>query len=434
MAAALITAVLFSAFRGDKQAKGNDVGQATVSDSLILQGEPGPALVVEEPEEAAAYEEAASYTELVEQLMDAVTRGNTGFVQEKLLYGSGNGTWEQFDGAEIERFVRYLNENDVQRENLQKKLSEGASYSASDSEGRFFVLLPLIYCSITTDMEETAVTVEGFDEKQIGTQDTLTQGPLLPMEYTVAASNASWELQKEKKINVDLTMEEIPVAFTSGEESVHTGGHIVAIDAGHQAKADTTKEPIGPGASETKARVAGGTTGVSTGLREYELTLSVANKLKQELISRGYEVVMIRESHDVNISNSARAEIANAAEAEAFVRIHANGAEDSSVSGALTMAPSLNNPYCASIAQSSQALSEAVLQAFCEATGARNRGVSITDTMSGINWCQVPVTIVEMGFMSNPAEDEQMAQDDYQNRMAGGIADGLDRYFSAPAQ
>ena len=70
-----------------------------------------------------------------------------------------------------------------------------------------------------------------------------------------------------------------------------------------------------------------------------------------------------------------------------------------------------------------------ITDAVCAATGFKNRGVQETDSMSGINWCKIPVSIVEMGFMSNPEEDQKMARDDYQELIAGGIANGIDAYY-----
>ena len=205
---------------------------------------------------------------------------------------------------------------------------------------------------------------------------------------------------------------------------------LIAIDAGHQRYGNSEKEPVGPGAKETKAKVTAGAVGCVSGLPESELNLAVSLKLRDELKSRGYEVLMIRESQDVDISNAKRAQMANNAGAAAFVRIHADSVDNASVKGATALCQTASNPYNGQLYAKSRRLSECIINEMTAETGGRSRGVRETDTMSGINWCMVPVTIVEMGFMSNPEEDTVMATEEYQWKIARGIADGLDAFFS----
>ena len=217
----------------------------------------------------------------------------------------------------------------------------------------------------------------------------------------------------------------------STQETSNVGeGKLICIDAGHQATPNTDTEPVGPGAEDKKAKVSAGNTGVTTGTEEYELNLEVALKLQSALEARGYTVKMIRTSNDVDISNAARAELANSDNADAFIRIHANGSTDTNASGVMTVCQTKDNPYNADIYDSCKRLSADVLSGMAAATGANSEGVWETDSMSGINWCQVPVTIVEIGYMTNSEEDQKLVTSDYQNLLAKGIADGIDAYFA----
>ncbi len=273
---------------------------------------------------------------------------------------------------------------------------------------------------------EIATTTEKKTTEQETTAVVTTSEMATTIETTIETTvETTAETTVETTVETATTREE-----TTRRPSHNHTGHIVVIDPGHQLSGDSSMEPDGPGSSQMKARVTSGTRGVATGITEYQLNLDIGLKLKKELKKRGYAVYMTREVNEVNISNKERAEYANSIDADISVRLHGNSFGDASVNGALTMAPSTANPYVGNIANDSQKLSQCIIDAYCQMTGMKNRGVSLSDTMTGINWCEMPVTILEMGYMSNQSDDTNMSDSDYQKKMVVGIANGIDAYFN----
>lgn len=204
----------------------------------------------------------------------------------------------------------------------------------------------------------------------------------------------------------------------------------VVLDPGHSSVVESGSEPLGPGSSQMKSKDTYGTSGVATGVPEYRLTLQVGLKLKKLLEGRGYKVVMTRTDSSKPLSCVQRTQIANNAKADAYIRIHANGVDSSSVTGAMTICTTPSNPWApAGLYKKSRALSESVLNSFVKATGCRREYVWETDSMTGNNWSTVPVTIIEMGYMSNPSEDSLMQTSSYQYKMVKGIANGIDAFL-----
>ena len=251
---------------------------------------------------------------------------------------------------------------------------------------------------------------------------------------TASTGKTAGETAAETAASGETASETAAIGETAGEEFSKPGEEkeykgLIVIDPGHQQYGNSDQEPVGPGASQTKAKVSSGTSGVASGVPEYQLTLEISLKLRDELEERDYKVIMCRDTNEIDISNSERADIANDADADAFVRIHANGCGDPGRSGAMTICQTPGNAYNGHLYEKSRALADCILDAYVLATGINYEYVWETDSMSGINWSQVPVTIVEMGYMTNSEEDLNMQDSQMQEKMVDGIADGIDAYM-----
>ena len=205
---------------------------------------------------------------------------------------------------------------------------------------------------------------------------------------------------------------------------------VVVVDPGHDLRGNPATEPIGPGSSKQKIKDGGGTHGVVSGLTEAELNLRVALRLRALLEQAGVRVVMTRrKTAQTSMGNIARARIANEARANLFLRIHADGSTDRSVRGTHTLYPAFRRGWTDDVYATSRRAARIVQAETRSALGFPDRGLQERSDFTGFNWSDVPVILVEMGFMTNPAEDRLLATEAYQRRAAIGLCRGTLRFL-----
>jgi len=255
---------------------------------------------------------------------------------------------------------------------------------------------------------------------------------LLAALCTISAAFAEVEIIEDIGVVASAPVEAAVTPEPSAEATVEPQptevprlhGLIIGIDPGHQAQANSDREPVAPDSDETKAKVSSGTAGRSTGIAEYITNLDVALQLRDALEEMGCTVVMTREVHDIDISNVERALLMNEAGCDLVLRIHCDGAEDKSVNGTSMYVRKTGEKQ-----EESEAAAYVLLEAMCEKTGAKSRGVFLRDTYTMNNWSTVPCILVEMGFMSNHEEDEKLNDPAYQQLLVEGMVEGICRYF-----
>jgi N-acetylmuramoyl-L-alanine amidase len=210
--------------------------------------------------------------------------------------------------------------------------------------------------------------------------------------------------------------------------AVDSGLGVVVIDAGHEGSAVKGTDPLGPGSSTQMPKIESGASGVATHVDESKRNLEVALVLQKVLEARGVNVVMVRTSQNVKITNKQRAQMANNANAALFIRLHCDSGP-SNITGILTLRPTKNWYPASPIVAKSAIAAKLVHNAVVAETGAKDRGITPRSDLVGFNWSKVPSVLVEMGMMSNPAEDRKLATADYQRKLADGMANGIIAYL-----
>jgi N-acetylmuramoyl-L-alanine amidase len=195
---------------------------------------------------------------------------------------------------------------------------------------------------------------------------------------------------------------------------------LVCLDPGHGtlARVGAEREPIGPGSSTLKIKDPGGAPG------EAGVVLDIALRTRMVLAARGIRVAMTRTRGGYAGGNVARARFCNARGASLMLRIHADGSTNRSLRGVHTLYPTLRRGWTDDIYAKSVRAARLVQRAVVDSTGAPDLGLQRRSDLTGFNWADVPVVLVETGFLSNPAEARLLHSPSYRARIARGLAVG----------
>ena len=197
--------------------------------------------------------------------------------------------------------------------------------------------------------------------------------------------------------------------------SLPVSGKTVVIDAGH-GKPDEGAES-------------------SNGTTEAETNLKIALKLQNLLEQSGSTVILTRSDENAiydidsktlkqkkisDIHN--RVKIGNESQADIFVSIHLNKIPEQQYYGWQCFYKEGN--------EDGKKLAELIQSNLNESMQKENNRVAMKiDNIYIIKKVEIPTTIVECGFLSNPEEEKQLLDDNYQNKLAWGIYNGIIDYF-----
>lgn len=236
----------------------------------------------------------------------------------------------------------------------------------------------------------------------------------------------------------------IPLRDTGNERK--KGRYVVALDAGHGG--------IDPGAVG------------KSGLLEKTISLAIAKKLRDQLVATGrYDVLMTRDT-DIFHSLRDRVTIARAGRADLFISLHADTIKDRSVRGAsvYTLSETASDSEAGELASKENRadiiagvdtteISSEISMILIELSQreAKNRSAHFTELLTTqlaketkllrnthryagfrvLKAPDVPSVLIELGYMSNRQDEQNLQSPDWQNRMARSISSSVDDYFKS---
>lgn len=207
-----------------------------------------------------------------------------------------------------------------------------------------------------------------------------------------------------------------PVALSASQGNYDIVNKVIYLDAGHGG--------YDPGA-------------VYFGTSEKTLNLQMQTLVKSKLEAQGYTVVTTR-TDDTFTDLLPRSEKANNSLSDLFVSLHFNASTSSQASGIETYYYEYYEEYPSRINEifhndperlsRSSVLAEAIQAATTAKTGAKNNGV-LRNTFAVLRETTAPAVLVELGYMSNASEFQNISNVNYQEKLAQGIVSGILSYY-----
>lgn len=226
------------------------------------------------------------------------------------------------------------------------------------------------------------------------------------------------EFKNEKLESIDLK---------SDDEYIKNREITILIDPGHTKNISNGKEKVSPDGDETKLKETVGATGANTKKAEHDIVVDVALNLEEELLEKGYNVVLTKRKAEDSLTNIERARMGNEIKADLVVKLHCDSSNSRSARGASMLIPKSKGYITKEIEEKSKEYGEIIFNTYLEETKLKSRGLIYREDLTGFNWSEVPVVLLEMGYISNEEDEAYIVNRENQKNIAKSISDGIEK-------
>lgn len=269
-------------------------------------------------------------------------------------------------------------------------------------------------------------SVVGYDYKELN----IKTGSISNVRVSQYSPDKSYNTKDRiTRVVLDMTSEKSDIEVKEYEDKIVVRENIKATDKPEEKP--TNPKPVDPKPSKPKpnpgkktividAGHGGHDSGATSGgTKEKDIALAVSKKVEGILKGKGFNVIMTRDD-DTYVSLGGRSKMANDANADLFVSIHANSFTGEAANGIETLHSGSN---------SSKKLSQGIQDELIKETGATDRGIKHRPNLAVLRGTKMPASLVELGFITNPNERAKLNNNSYQNKLAQAIARGIENYF-----